>query len=180
MVTVWEGRQREWLERYSGCPSKQEMKVAWIRQRWWWRWGMVGSEIYFIEMYSTSVIVHLDIRWDGKSGIWETRRFWPEELNAQLCHLLRWEPWEGSGLALDGLMQDEDTHASSPFPLPSRGQRLDPAGEAGCDHTGKLCSGVKISGSPFMTSSHVLSSGSALSLKKIANRVTSAFPKVRS
>lgn len=35
-----------------------------------------------------------------------------------------------------------------------------------CDHMGKLPSGVKISGSPIMTSSQVLSSGSALSLKK--------------
>lgn len=53
---------------------------------------MVGSEIYFIEMYSTLIIVHLDVRRDGKSGVWETQRFWPEEVSAQLCHLLKWEP----------------------------------------------------------------------------------------
>lgn len=53
---------------------------------------MVGSEIYFIEMYSALIIVHLDVRQDGKRGVWEARRFWPEELSAQLCHLLKWEP----------------------------------------------------------------------------------------
>lgn len=53
---------------------------------------MVGSEIYFLEMYSTSIIVHLAVRQDGKSGVWETRSFWPEKLSAQLCQLLRWEP----------------------------------------------------------------------------------------